>query len=400
MSDEARVDVAIVGGGIAGLWLLAELKAAGYSVLLCEAHALGDGQSLASQGIIHGGTKFALHGALSGAAAAIAAMPARWRQALQGDGAVDLRGARLLSDHQYLWSTERLGSRLSGFFASHLMRARMRSLLARDYPPALSDPGFSGTVYRLDEPVLDVVSVFAVLHQRYFDDLISVDPGYTRLGRPGGGEVLVDIRDRDERTLRIRAQRLVLCAGGGNEALGRALGGRVPSAQRRPLHMVMARGMGAALYAHCLGSGSMPRLTVTTHLDRSSQRVWYLGGALAEQGVGRSRDEQIAAARGELRELLPWIDLANTRWATLEVDRAEPATAAGGRPDGAVVESIDSVLMAWPTKLALAPALADQVLAALRSQRLTPRSDARAVSGGLQRPRPGLLPWDRELRWS
>jgi len=34
-------DVAIVGGGIAGLWLMNLLRARGYDVLLCEAVDLG-----------------------------------------------------------------------------------------------------------------------------------------------------------------------------------------------------------------------------------------------------------------------------------------------------------------------------------------------------------------------
>jgi len=57
-----RVDVAIIGGGIAGLWLLARLRQRGYGVLLIESERLGTGQTISSQGIIHGGTKYALRG--------------------------------------------------------------------------------------------------------------------------------------------------------------------------------------------------------------------------------------------------------------------------------------------------------------------------------------------------
>ena len=35
---------------------------------------------------------------------AIADMPRRWREALAGDGELDLSGVRLLSDAHYLWS--------------------------------------------------------------------------------------------------------------------------------------------------------------------------------------------------------------------------------------------------------------------------------------------------------
>ena len=45
----------VSGGGIAGLWLNARLRQAGYQSLLVERGALGGGQSVKSQGIIHGG---------------------------------------------------------------------------------------------------------------------------------------------------------------------------------------------------------------------------------------------------------------------------------------------------------------------------------------------------------
>jgi hypothetical protein len=60
--------------------------------------------------------------------------------------------------------------------------------------------------------------------------------------------------------------------------------------QRRPLHMVMAKGPSLKpLYAHCLGGGTKPRITVTTHPAADGQWVWYLGGDIAEaDGVARA----------------------------------------------------------------------------------------------------------------
>jgi glycerol-3-phosphate dehydrogenase len=114
----ANVDIVIVGGGIAGLWLLNDLRNRGYSALLLEAAALGAGQTMASQGMIHGGIKYSLAGALSGASEAIAEMPDHWRRCLRGAGAVDLRRARILSDHFYLWSTGAVAGRMTAFLAS------------------------------------------------------------------------------------------------------------------------------------------------------------------------------------------------------------------------------------------------------------------------------------------
>ena len=57
-----QVDVLIFGGGAAGLWLLDELARRGDRVLLLEA-VRPAGQTIASQGIIHGGLKYTLQGA-------------------------------------------------------------------------------------------------------------------------------------------------------------------------------------------------------------------------------------------------------------------------------------------------------------------------------------------------
>src|SRR5665213_2066743 len=57
MQKSATADIAIFGGGIAGLWLLNRLRTAGYSALLFESGALGGGQTNKAQGIIHGGMK-------------------------------------------------------------------------------------------------------------------------------------------------------------------------------------------------------------------------------------------------------------------------------------------------------------------------------------------------------
>ena len=77
MPSVISTDVLIVGAGVAGLWLNARLRGQGFSTVLVESASLGGGQSVKSQGIIHGGAKYALHGALTGASEAIADMPRR-----------------------------------------------------------------------------------------------------------------------------------------------------------------------------------------------------------------------------------------------------------------------------------------------------------------------------------
>lgn len=367
MSQVLSTDVLIVGGGVAGLWLAARLRSQGYSTLLVESASLGGGQSVKSQGIIHGGAKYALHGALTGASEAIADMPRRWREALAGDGELDLRPVRLLSDAHYLWSPGSLAGNITSFFASKAVRGRVDQVKGEALPPALQHPKFKGKVYRLAELVLDVPSLIQRLADLAGDGLLA-------------GHAIEPLREGDELVglvvdgRAIRAQRIVLSAGAGNEALLQALGIQQPGMQRRPLHMVMVKAPSLKpLYAHCLGGGPKPRVTVTTHPAADGQWVWYLGGDIAEaDGVARNEAEQIAAAEKELRDLLPWIDLSAAQWATLRVDRAEPSQSGLVRPDNAFLADQGRLLVGWPTKLALAPDFADRVIAALERDGVQP----------------------------
>jgi glycerol-3-phosphate dehydrogenase len=172
----------------------------------------------------------------------------------------------------------------------------------------------------------------------------------------------------------IRAQRIVLSAGAGNAELLASLGLEQPRQQLRPLHMVLVKGPSLKpLYAHCLGGGPKPRITVTSHPAADGQWVWYLGGDIAEaDGVARDEAAQIRAAQKELGDLLPWVDLSSARWATLRVDRAEPAQSGLVRPDNAFLAEQGRLLVGWPTKLALSPDFADRVIAALQRDGIQP----------------------------
>jgi glycerol-3-phosphate dehydrogenase len=387
MSQALSTDVLIVGGGIAGLWLNARLRRQGFATLLVESAQLGGGQSVKSQGIIHGGAKYALHGALTGASEAIADMPRRWREALTGNGELDLTGVRLLSDAHYLWSPGSLAGNITSFFASKAVRGRVDQVKGEHLPPALQHPKFKGKVYRLAELVLDVPSLIKRLSELAGDGLLAaerIEPLHEQGELVG---LLVDGRE-------IRAQRIILSAGRGNAELLSALGLTQPAQQLRPLHMALVKGPTLKpLYAHCLGGGPKPRVTITTHPAADGQWVWYLGGDLAEaDGVARDEAAQIKAAQKELSELLPWVDLSAAQWATLRVERAEPAQSGLVRPDNAFLHEQGKLMVGWPTKLALAPDFADRVLAALNRDGVQPHTHAALPD--LPRPSVAAAAWE------
>ncbi|WP_434572775.1 NAD(P)/FAD-dependent oxidoreductase [Pseudomonas sp. Z3-6] len=390
MSSVISTDILIVGAGVAGLWLNARLRRQGFSTVLVESASLGGGQSVKSQGIIHGGAKYALHGALTGASEAIADMPRRWREALKGEGELDLSGVRMLSDAHYLWSPGTLAGNLTSFFASKAVRGRVDQVKGDQLPPALQDKRFKGKVYRLAELVVDVPSLIARLAELAGDSLLAgqrIEPL-----REAGELVGLKVDDRE-----IRAQRIILSAGAGTADLLKALGLDKPAMQTRPLHMVLVKGPSLKpLYAHCLGGGPKPRVTVTTHPAADGQWVWYLGGDLAEgDAVAREPAEQIAAAQKELGQLLPWVDLSTAQWATLRVDRAEPLQSGLTRPDNAFLAEQERLLVGWPTKLALAPDFADRVFNALQRDGIQPSHPAPLPD--LPKPPMGVPAWEQLL---
>lgn len=391
-AKQLNVDVVIFGGGVAGLWLLARLRQAGYLTLLLENKALGAGQTRFSQGIIHGGTKYALTGKLTASSESIFAMPKIWRDCLQGHGQIDLSQATILSPHQYMWSTPSLLSRISGFFVSRVVRGRMLAVKKGERPAVFQDKSFKGKVYRLDEPVLDAASVIHALAKPNLNQTMHIK-SVTEFSK---NKITVETVTGE--TWEISTAKTILAAGKGNADLLKQMGRGVPKMQLRPLQMVMLRGgLPEKIYAHCLGASVNPRITITSHEDKQGNIVWYLGGQLAEDGIRRTKDEQIHEAKQELQSLMPWLDFSLMQWSTLNISRAEPEQKQGQRPASSYYFEQDDVITTWPTKLALAPHLADDVVALLNSQNITKNSSQQMPD--FSHVPFADLPWQEEEKW-
>lgn len=367
-SHSLKTDLCILGGGVAGLWLANLAKARGLDVLVLDNQPLGSGQTIASQGMIHGGMKYTLAGTLTGASEAIADMPAYWRNCLCGEGDISLRDTRILSDHFFLWSGESVASRLTTFFASKVTRGRVTPVADDRRPAFLRHQDFTGSLYRLDDLVLDIPSLLANLTR-------NLDGRCFLIGDYQLQKTTEGIYALHSDSLEIHAQQFVFCGGEGNQDLLNQLGFAKPEQQLRPLQQVMIKHRYPFdFFGHCVGMDSTPRLTISTHRLPTGEPVWYLGGSLAEKGASLSAEELIELAKAELNELIPWMNFENASWATLNINRAEPKQPGLIRPDHAFAEALpnSNIFIGWPTKLTLAPNMANQIWSLLEAKELKP----------------------------
>lgn len=374
MKKTAAADVVIFGGGIAGLWILNRLRQAGLSAILFESGALGGGQTHKAQGIIHGGLKYALQGVLTNDAKAMTDIPTFWRNCLKNHGEVNLSQVSVLSEHHYLWSPSKFSAKLTGLLASAALASKVSTLDKKDYPAVFCHPSFKGEVFALDEMVIDVPALVRELVKANQDAVFKIEPLCDEeLKFNENGKLLSATVYLAGKSIEVSAQQFIFAAGTGNEIITKKLQHKNIAMQRRPLHMVLMKTpFDWPLYAHCLGFGARPRVTITTHYGQDGAPLWYIGGQIAEEGLARDSKAQIQATREELKSLFPWLDFSLAEFATFMIDRAEAKQANGLKPESSVIKTIQNMLIAWPTKLALAPKLAQDVMEQLEKDHITP----------------------------
>jgi glycerol-3-phosphate dehydrogenase len=238
---EYECDVAICGGGIAGLWAMHALRARGFHPVLLECHALGGAQTLAAQGILHGGMKYALDGKVDDIALRLREMPPRWLESIAGTGEVDLRGTQILSDCQYLWSDGSLLSKLSGAMGAKMLQGDVNALPKEQWPQAFHELHYRGSVRALQETIIDVRSALLSLARPPAGSLFKVDEISPNIS--GETVTSLDLKRADGVGCRLKPRFLVTTAGAGNEAFSNALPFPQPATQRRPLRQILVRGV-------------------------------------------------------------------------------------------------------------------------------------------------------------
>ncbi len=391
-------EVLLIGGGIAAMWTLARLRGLGFRAALIEPARLGQGQTLASQGIIHGGLKYTLSGLFNQRAAAVAAMPSRWRAALHGhpeEGDPNLHGARVLSPHCLLWRSRGIAGALGMIGARAGLETTPVLLTESEIPPLLHSA--TGGVYRVDEPVVNPASVLESLRNAHLEAMLTAD-GIGALEWDGQQ---MRVRTPSGECIRFnRPKQVIVAAGAASEGVLRQLGVAPPRSShfvRRALHMGLVRAKShrdslPPFFGHNV-DGKETRVTITSGSDTQSRCVWQVGGRLAEDGVAMESKEFHARLRRELREVLPLLDQDALEFSSYRVDRMEFAMAA--RQEEAALLRLDShIIAALPLKLALAPLLAQRIESDLRAVGVHPTLPSEYTRSGATAPSLGAFPWE------
>lgn len=361
---EPSYDIIIFGGGIAGLFVASRLRKTGYNIILIERDTLGGGQTLASQGMIHGGQKYALHGKVTAQATSIAAMPERWDACFAGRGEVDLTGVKSLSETQVMFpgksSLFSFLSNLTVFAAAKAINGKTRKLPRASFPAAVQH----GPVYEMQEKVLETKSLVTALVKNLQGRILKGEAAEIS----PDGQVTIDGN-------KIQTKAIIFTAGAGNETALRQLNIQTQRTQRRPLRQVMVKPMPQALYGHGIVGKPKPRVTITSHPDGKGSYIWYLGGNIAEAGAKLSEAKSIAFAKKEMKDIFPHIDWENKEWATWYGERAEAFDESGHMPASPRLYSSGKILFSWPTKMTFVPALADDVMRWIAENKITPTNE-------------------------
>lgn len=392
--DTYRCDILIVGGGIAGLWTANRLWQNGWKVWLLESAALGAAQTLASQGIMHSGVKYGIDGSNREIAQQLKTLPPRWMDCLSGKGELDLSGVKVLSPQQCLWSRDRLVGGFTSSMAGKAMQGEVEDVPKEKWPEMLRANPPSGSLYAVKEAILDIQTVVKGLVQPLKGLTIAGQIQRFHTGENGVSGLEVNVASG--MTVKLEASAFVFTAGEGNEQAAEALGFGLEFTQRRPLRMVLAKGLAQPVYGHCVTTSPKPRVTITSH-PHEGKWVWYLGGEIAEKGAAMSEVDTLKRAKEEMQSIFPSVNWNEVEWACFAIDRAEPRDPKGQLPPEPRLLTKGNSIIAWPTKLVYAPLLADKVIATIESQSIKKG----AVSSALDLPAPeiGKLPWQQNLSW-
>lgn len=387
-----ETEITIIGGGIAGLCLLSKLKSEGYkNVILLEKNKLGHDQTIASQGIIHSGFKYSFQSEETEITRNISLAPTAWKRLLD-DKKHNLTSTNTLSNKMSLWFEQSFDS---SFLKKHYIRdnslvfkgARTASIF--DQNPHLNSD------WSLQERTVDIGSLLDSFKSELDQELVLIKD--LTIIKKNDQLTELQIQLPNNESLHLNTKILICMAGASNQQFCDKLNIPKPAIQLRPLHMIMLKGDLPKLYGHGLGAGSLPKITITTHQTDRKEMVWYIGGAPAEEGLNTEPIDLVKKTKNHLSNIFTSLNFDKIKGACHRVNRAEAKQANSKRPDSFSIIQSSNIIIAWPTKLAFAPLLANKIFTFIQEKRMIKKCDTKF---NFESPKVATLLWNRsDLKW-
>lgn len=401
------VDVVIIGGGIQGLWLLADLIDDGYQAILLERMRPGFGQTGHSHVFLHEGHIYASMlkeqpQKIGQRAASVLKANGIWKAALQTGR---LKALTPLRSNFYVgWDDRRKGNDFEG----HCRRAALPYEEVKTSPPEFGVIPKMVSLYMsqgicLDSRMLlDQLLKYSNIGERvgYCKEIQAETDDTERFNlvitRPKDDSRPEDLKfpqvpnRQKEIFLSIRAGALVLSAGAGNERLV----SRLQAKGRIPLNPDITRQQTVKTFMLVVRhkDGSLPPVAgmfpfangifMASRQDSQGRTVWLIGDRQREVVSSPGEMTAFDAAtwfhnlKEDLGKLLPTITTApdNYEWGIYEATKAERWTAGkhfedgGAFPHGYHIHNPPgtTVWLTWPTLLTLAPLVSSEIVAGLK----------------------------------
>ncbi|MGH1404469.1 MAG: FAD-dependent oxidoreductase [Alphaproteobacteria bacterium] len=378
-----NIDIAIFGAGIAGLWTFHRLRKLGYNAVLFEKNSIGHGQTIASQGIIHSGLKFSLVGKVNKLAQNISKMPDIWRNALQGEGDVDLSTATANATSQHLLIPPGFMGGLTALVAQKALGKHVRTIPEKQWPDNLKQSGFRGNTIFMGEPVLDIPSVLRALAEPYRKNIYKITEQQAQ-------NPLHFLEEN-----RITARKIIFTGAADNKTIAEQnQHNKGLETQKRPLMQGMIKNAPFPLWAHLVGKTDKPVASITSHYTENKELIWYLGGGVAERAKESNPADVHHAMISALNTYMPNIQTDNLEWSTLPIDRVEGKSKTDSwMPDIPTIHDAGDVLYCWPTKLTFSPMLSDMIISKLQDSNISP-SQTQSDIASLPKAEYAKTPWD------
>ncbi|MDQ6948884.1 MAG: FAD-dependent oxidoreductase, partial [Actinomycetota bacterium] len=345
----------IVGGGVAGLWLLNELRTCGWSAILVTQGELGGRQTGHSHGYIHRGHLYrqAVRGTKAGEAVQDLFLASLlWDEWLENN---EPEYDKLPAPHEqglFGFRSEERGRECDALWASYGLTS----------VPADAPSVFDGSAMHClrvaDARCLNTTWLTQTLVGDLHASIIEIDhdPVFNKAGQR---ITSVDVQIADE-TITLSTRAVVLTAGSGNQALVDAIHGKPRRmAVDRSAHMLVVEGSKEILepVSGIFELNSEDALFLVSRIDSARNAVVWLVSDSCRQTDAERWLEHVDA---ELAEVFPSFSPLRNKllWGLYYAPKAELIHAdlsAGRTPTLHIDRVLDNAWCVWPIKLTLAP---------------------------------------------